>query len=67
MEELLGELQIAFAMFVIGEHFTSLEHWKVLLALVSSAEAAAQSHPGLFVSFLGPVFCLFFLFPARMI
>jgi A1 cistron-splicing factor AAR2 len=51
---LLGELQLSFVLFLIGQIFDGLEQWKCLVQLVSASSKALEDMAGtLFYDFLG--------------
>lgn len=47
-EDILGDLQIAFVCFVIGQVFDAFEQWKKLVHLLCSCEQAMLDYPSLF-------------------
>ncbi|KAJ3415317.1 a1-alpha2 repression [Chytridiales sp. JEL 0842] len=51
---LLGELQLSFVLFLVGQIFDGLEQWKTLIKLVCGSSEALQTLAGtLFYDFLG--------------
>ena len=52
INELLGELQIAFVTFIIGEKYESLMHWKNMLMLLTSCEEGIHKYVDLFCKFI---------------
>ncbi|OQR99103.1 hypothetical protein ACHHYP_07497 [Achlya hypogyna] len=51
-KELLGELQLAFVLFLFISSLDALQQWKQLVWLLCSSEAAVATKPELFTSFL---------------
>lgn len=51
-EQLLGELQMAFLSFLVGQVYTAFEHWKKLVYLFCSADELLMKQPKLFVDFI---------------
>jgi A1 cistron-splicing factor AAR2 len=49
---LIGELQLTFVAFMLGQSLTAFEAWKKLISLLTSCAAAISSHPELFTSFI---------------
>ena len=52
INELLGELQIAFITFIIGEKYESLMHWKNMLMLLTSCEEGINKYVDLYCKFI---------------
>jgi A1 cistron-splicing factor AAR2 len=50
--DILGELQLAFLAFVLGENYQGLMQWKDLIDLLCNCEAALQTMPTLFYDFI---------------
>jgi len=48
----LGELQLAFLLFLRLSSLRALEHWKHAVSLLCSCEAALQAYPALYAQFL---------------
>lgn len=48
---LLGELQYAFATFLIGQDYDGFEQWKALVGLLCACDRAMAERPALFVAF----------------
>lgn len=44
----LGELQVAYIAFILGQNFDGFEQWRALLLLLCSCEAAASTRPELY-------------------
>ena len=44
---LLGELQAAFVVFLLGQHYEAFEQWKSLLVLLTSCEALVEDREGI--------------------
>lgn len=51
-DEFLGEFQMAFVCFVIGQVYDAFEHWKQLLHLVCSCDDALVTHHQFFSKFI---------------
>ena len=51
-EQLLGELQMAFLCFLVGQVYTAFEQWKKLVHLFCSADELLLKEPQLFVDFI---------------
>ncbi len=49
---LLGELQLAFVCFLVCNVYDAFEHWKLLVDLLCSCDAALASHSALYLEFL---------------
>lgn len=45
---ILGELQLAYIAFLLGQNYDAFEQWKALLQLLCSCEAAVMTRPQLF-------------------
>jgi A1 cistron-splicing factor AAR2 len=54
--DLLGELQMAFVAFLLGQNFDAYEQWRGLLSLLSSCEEAVGKRPELFAELLRVLF-----------
>nr|CAG4634981.1 EOG090X0AVR [Alona affinis] len=54
--QLLGELQIAFLCFLIGQVYTAFEHWKKLVNILCSADEHLLENPSLFLEFTGDLY-----------
>ncbi|KAJ3194760.1 5'-3' exoribonuclease 2 [Irineochytrium annulatum] len=50
---LLGEIQLAFVMFLIGQIYDGLEQWKCLCLLVCGSNEALREQGPLFIDFIG--------------
>lgn len=46
--DILGELQLAYIAFLLGQNYDGFEQWRALLQLLCSCEAAVASRPELF-------------------
>lgn len=53
---ILGELQIAYIAFLLGQNYDGFEQWKVLLLLLCGCESAVTSRPELFAELLRSFF-----------
>jgi len=51
-EDLLGQLQLSFVMFIAISSFQGLEHWKRLVALLCTCGSLARSNPPLMSEFV---------------
>ncbi|KAJ9083977.1 hypothetical protein DSO57_1028931 [Entomophthora muscae] len=49
---LLGELELAFVTFLLGQNFCGLEQWKKLIILLCNCQEAIDKNAQLFVGFL---------------
>jgi len=54
--DLLGELQMAFIAFLLGQNFDAYEQWRGLLSLLCSCEDAVTKRPELFTELLRVLF-----------
>ncbi|XP_057335676.1 protein AAR2 homolog [Microplitis mediator] len=50
--EIIGELQLAFVCFLVGQSLEAFEHWKKLIALICGAEKAISNRRSIYVDFL---------------
>lgn len=50
---ILGELQIAFIYFFLGQDFTAFEQWKRLIELICSCTRAIPKYPQFYLAFIG--------------
>ena len=50
--ELLGELEIAFVVFLLGHVYSSFEHWKNLVNLFCRARQSLHDRPCLYKNFI---------------
>lgn len=50
--ELLGELQLAFVCFLVCQVYDAFEHWKQLVHLLCSCDAALGQHQQFYLDFL---------------
>ena len=55
---LLGEFQLSFVVFLIGQNLHGFEHWKELVRVFCSCEEAIETRATLFQGFVGT--CCFF-------
>lgn len=55
---MLGELQVAFVLFLVGQSYESYEHWKDMVLLLCSCEDAVKTMPELFFNFIGMVYSM---------
>ncbi|KAI8923096.1 A1 cistron-splicing factor [Entophlyctis helioformis] len=49
---LLGEFQLAFIFFLLGQVYDGFEQWKAMVQLICFCREAMSTHPGLFVEFI---------------
>lgn len=49
---LLGEMQMAFVAFLLGQTYDAFEQWKKLVALLCGCDSAIEDRPSLFEEFL---------------
>lgn len=50
--EIIGELQLAFVCFLVGQSLEAFEHWKKLVGLQCGADAAISTHRSIYSEFL---------------
>lgn len=55
-QELLGELEMAFIVFVLGQNFDGFEHWKAMVILLAGCQRAWITHEELFSEFIRTIF-----------
>nr|CAG4638646.1 EOG090X0AVR [Cyclestheria hislopi] len=55
-DQLLGELQMAFICFLVGQVYSAFEQWKKLLTILCTADEMLQKNPKLFINFIGDVY-----------
>merc|ERR1712080_467952 len=48
---ILGELQLAYIAFLLGQNCDGFDHWRSLLQLLCSCEVAVETRPELFTEF----------------
>lgn len=53
VKEILGELQLAFIAFLVGQVYDAFEQWKNLINLLCTCIDAVEKYPTLFESFMG--------------
>jgi A1 cistron-splicing factor AAR2 len=51
--DLLGELQLSFIMFHLGQFYDGFEQWKVLVSLICNCKQAVPKYESLYVEFVG--------------
>ncbi|GAB1603269.1 protein AAR2 homolog [Argonauta hians] len=49
---LLGEMQLAFVCFIVGQVYDGFEQWKKLVRVLSTAQRAVASYPNLYMQFI---------------
>ncbi|XP_076132072.1 protein AAR2 homolog isoform X2 [Alosa pseudoharengus] len=52
----LGELQFAFACFLLGNVYDAFEHWKSLLSVLCRSEEAMRTHKELFLGLISVLY-----------
>lgn len=50
--EIIGEMQLAFVCFLVGQSLDAFEHWKKLVCLICSADRAISQRRAIYVEFL---------------
>eukprot|EP00397_Hematodinium_sp_SG-2012_P041743 GEMP01046042.1.p1 GENE.GEMP01046042.1~~GEMP01046042.1.p1 ORF type:complete len:382 (+),score=70.91 GEMP01046042.1:118-1263(+) len=55
--EVLGELEMAYIVFVLGQNFDGFEYWKELMLLLSCCSRAVEQHEELYADFIRILFC----------
>ncbi|ODN02381.1 Protein AAR2 [Orchesella cincta] len=55
-EDLLAELQYAFVNFLVGQSYSSFEHWKRLVQLVCQSDEAIVKYPKLYTEFVSDLY-----------
>ncbi|KAI9292754.1 AAR2-domain-containing protein [Neoconidiobolus thromboides FSU 785] len=51
-KNILGEIELSFIVFLLGQNFIGLEQWKKLIVLISNSNEAINQSPNLFIHFL---------------
>ena len=51
-EELLGEVQISFIMFILGQFYDGFDQWKLLIHLICNSEQRLEEDPDFYIQFL---------------
>jgi A1 cistron-splicing factor AAR2 len=51
-EEILGEMQLAFLMFILGQFYDGYEQWKILIHLICNSEESLEKDSGFFLQFI---------------
>lgn len=64
--QILGEMQIAFIVFALGQNYDGFEQWKALLTLLCSCEEAVVRRPALFAELLRVLFAQITQAPSDM-
>ncbi|KAK2720045.1 protein AAR2 homolog [Artemia franciscana] len=54
--QLLGELQMAFLAFLVGQSYLGFEHWKQLILTISTSDRALLRNPDFFIEFLNDLY-----------
>jgi A1 cistron-splicing factor AAR2 len=52
VEEILGEMQLAFLMFILGQFYDGYEQWKILIHLICNSEESLEQDSGFFIQFI---------------
>ena len=55
VKDILGELQLAFITFLVGQVYDAFEQWKHLIHLLCSCVDAVDKHPDVFEAFIGVI------------
>lgn len=55
-QEVLGELEMAYVIFVLGQNYDGFEQWKQLVLLLSGCQRAVEEHTELFADFIRTLF-----------
>ncbi|XP_043516561.1 protein AAR2 homolog isoform X2 [Frieseomelitta varia] len=50
--EIIGELQLAFVCFLVGQSLDAFEHWKKLVSLICGADCAISQRRAIFIEFM---------------
>lgn len=50
--ELIGEIQLAFVAFLVGQSLDAFEHWKKLVSLICGADTAIAQRRSIYIEFL---------------
>ncbi|XP_031826900.1 protein AAR2 homolog [Nomia melanderi] len=50
--EIIGEMQLAFVCFLVGQSLDSFDHWKKLIILICDADSAIPKLRGIYIAFL---------------
>lgn len=54
--EFLSEFQLAFLLFVVGQDYSSFEHWKSLITIICCSDEWIGKDPDLFYEFMGDLY-----------
>mmetsp|Transcript_33422 Transcript_33422/g.58574 ORF Transcript_33422/g.58574 Transcript_33422/m.58574 type:complete len:330 (+) Transcript_33422:10-999(+) len=65
--DLLGEFEVAYLAFVLGENYEGLMQWKEMLHLLCNCEVALQSMPDFFLEFITSLYIQINQFPPDML
>ncbi len=55
-EEILGEIQLSFLMFILGQFYDGYEQWKILIHLICNSEQILEEDSGFFTEFTS-IYC----------
>lgn len=50
--EIIGEMQLAFVCFLVGQSLDAFDHWKKLVSLICGADCAISQRRAIYVEFL---------------
>lgn len=50
--EVVGEVQLAFVCFLVGQSLDAFEHWKLLISLICRADSAISTRRQIYTEFL---------------
>ncbi|CAK9797196.1 Protein AAR2 homolog [Anthophora plagiata] len=50
--EIIGEVQLAFVCFLVGQSFDAFEHWKKLVSLICGADCAILQRRAIYIEFM---------------
>ncbi|XP_060831317.1 protein AAR2 homolog [Bombus pascuorum] len=50
--EIIGEMELAFVCFLVGQSFDAFEHWKKLVSLICGADCAISQRRAIYIEFM---------------
>lgn len=50
--EIIGEMELAFVCFLVGQSFDAFEHWKKLVSLICGADCAISQRRTIYIEFM---------------
>lgn len=65
-QDLLGEIQFSFALYVIGNSNKALIHWRRILAILSNSESAITKYNSFYKQFLRILQCQLPILPSKL-